>query len=67
MRVVVDTLVATQDALVCGSVIHYQEGGPVRFLQIEVPIHLFDWDILASIQKRLNEVLDTEPLDDPLF
>lgn len=67
MRVVVDTLVPTPDGLVCGSVVHYQEGGPIRFVQIEIPLSLFTWEIMAKIYDQVNKALDEEPLDDPLF
>lgn len=67
MRVVVDTLVPEPKALVCGSVVHYQEGGPVRFVQIEIPWDLFTWGVLAAIYEQVNQVMDTEPLDDTLF
>jgi len=67
MRVVVDTLVPDQGVLVCGSVIHYQEGGPVRFVKIEIPMDLFSWAVLEAIYAQVNQALDTEPQDDPLF
>lgn len=67
MRVVVDTLVPTPDGLVCGSVVHYQEGGPIRFVQIEIPLSLFTWEIMDAIYKRVGQALDEEPSDDPLF
>lgn len=67
MKVVVDSLVPTKDGLVCGSVIHYSEGGPVRFLQIEIPLALFTWAVMDAIYKRVGEALDEEPSDDPLF
>lgn len=67
MRVVVDTLVPTKDGLVCGSVIHYQEGGPIRFVQIEIPISLFTWEVLDVMYTHLNALLDAEPVDEPLF
>jgi len=67
MRVVVDTLVPTPTGLVCGSVIHYQEGGPVRFVQIEIPLDLFTWAVMDAIYKRIGQALDEEPADEPLF
>lgn len=67
MRVVVDTLVPTPTGLVCGSVVHYQEGGPIRFVQIEIPLSLFTWEVMDAIYKRVGEALDQEPSDEPLF
>lgn len=67
MRVVVDTLVPTQDGLVAGTVVHYQEGGPVRFVQVELPLDLFTWQVMEAIYAQLNRALDQEPVDEPLF
>lgn len=67
MRVVVDSLVPTPTGLVCGSVVHFSEGGPVRFVQIEIPLSLFTWAVMDAIYKRVGEALDEEPSDEPLF
>jgi hypothetical protein len=67
MRVVVDTLIATPNGLICGSVIHYQEGGPVRFVQIEIPMDLFDWAIVEAIIRRVSVLMDETPQDEALF
>lgn len=67
MRVVVDSLVPTPDGLVCGSVVHYQEGGPIRFVQIEIPMDLFDWAIVEAITRQVSKLLDEEPQEEPLF
>jgi len=48
-------------------VIHYQEGGPVRFVQIEIPLDLFTWAVMDAIYKRIGQALDEEPADEPLF
>jgi len=67
MKVVIDSLVVTPNGLVCGSVVHYGEGGPVRFVQAELPFELFTPDVLAGLYDALNKALDREPADQPLF
>lgn len=67
MKVVVDQIVPTPTGLALGCVIHYAEGGPVRFVQAEVDFRLFTWEVMAAIGKGLNDALDREPLDEPLF
>jgi hypothetical protein len=67
MKVVVDQLVATPKGLVCGTVVHYGDGGPVRFVQAELPFELFTPDVLAALYDALNKALDREPKEESLF
>lgn len=67
MRVVVDTLVPAKSGLIAGATIHFGEGGPVRFVQVELPIALFSWEVLDVIYNQVNAALDTAPPEDPLF
>jgi len=67
MRVVIDQLVVTPLGLECGTVVHYQDGGPVRFVKAELPFDLFTPDVLAGLYDALNRALDREPADEPLF
>jgi len=67
MRVTIDKLVPTPSGLRLGSVIRYGEGGPVRFVDAEVPWELFTWEVLQACYDRVNKVLDAEQTQDPLF
>jgi hypothetical protein len=67
MRVTVDKLLPTPSGLRMGCVVRYGEGGPVRFVDAELPWELITAEVLAAIYDHLNKTLDAEPLDEPLF
>jgi len=67
MKVVVDAIVPTPSGLRLGMVVHYSDQGPVRFVDAEVDFNLFTWEVMAAIGKGLNDALDREPADEPLF
>jgi hypothetical protein len=67
MRVTVDKLVPTPSGLRMGCVVRYGEGGPVRFVDAELPWELLTAEVLAAGYAALNRALDAEPKDDPLF
>jgi hypothetical protein len=67
MRVTVDKLVPSPSGLRLGCVVRYGEGGPVRFVDAEIPWELWTYEVLAQIYKRVDQVLDAEPAEDPLF
>jgi hypothetical protein len=50
-----------------GCVVRYGEGGPVRFVDAELPWELLTAEVLAAGYAALNRALDAEPKDDHLF
>jgi len=67
MRITVDQLVPTPSGLRLGTVVRYSEGGPVRFVDAELPWELITPEVLAAIYDWLNKTLDRAPAEDPLF
>lgn len=66
MRVTVDKMIPSPSGMRLGCVVRYGEGGPVRFVDAELPWSLITAEVLAAIYDHLNRTLDREP-DDSLF
>lgn len=67
MQVVVDQIVPTSKAVFLSTVIRYADGGPVRFLQVELPWELFTTEVRTELLHAFNRLRDSYLDDEPLF
>lgn len=67
MRVTVDKMIPSPSGIRLGCVVRYGEGGPVRFVDAEIPWSLITAEVLAACYDHLNKTLDREPVEEPLF
>lgn len=56
MKVIVDSILPSSEGLRLGTVIHYQEGGPVRFVEVLIPWAMFDADVREMVLTAFNKI-----------
>lgn len=64
MKIIIDRIVVTSDAVFFGLIVRYGEGGPVRFAQVQLEDDVLDWTTLqgltAYVVRQTNRYLDRE-------
>lgn len=67
MEVKIDSIQADPTRLRFGGVVHYGDGGPIRFVIIECPVRLFTQSVRADILALFNQLASVHEADEPLF
>lgn len=64
MKITVDKIAFSSDALFLGLVLRYSDNGPVRFAQVQLDDDVLDWktlqDLTSYVVRQTNRHLDRE-------